>query len=139
MSETWHERFMRLGAAKDYAGCLEMLRAPAASPAIGSSHRLDEISDASPPPHHAQLGLGTEGGRAELAERLLGYADAYEATRGSHMSELQKLLVEAAAALSSSPPVGGNQEDSVSVARDADAPRFAAATEAQRKSEGGEP
>lgn len=32
--ETFHERLMRLGAAKDYAGCLAMLRAPAEGAAL---------------------------------------------------------------------------------------------------------
>lgn len=35
--ETWHERFMRLGAAKDYAGCLAMLRAPASTARLPDS------------------------------------------------------------------------------------------------------
>jgi hypothetical protein len=60
--ETWHERFMRLGAAKDYAGCLAMLRSPAVADTSDRQDRArDEPPSSSQPPSDPVGGDPVEG------------------------------------------------------------------------------
>ncbi len=43
-SESWHERLRRLGASKNYAGALALLRAPAPAPSVIPTPSEDDLA-----------------------------------------------------------------------------------------------